>query len=418
MHCAQPRSHIPWRGCPPASCGSAVTCGSATTRPCSPRSTRPAPTARSCRCSSSTPGSGGPPARRGASTSAAASPSCAEATGGALVIRSGDPADVVPAVAREVAAGGVHVSADTGPYGRRRDVAVERALGEVAAHPDRLALRRRPGPGDQARRHPVPGVHPLRPRLARARLARAGTAPGRRRAGAAAPAPRTCRPHPDLGGTQLPPAGEDAAHEAWDRFREQRLSGYAEGRNLPGSDGDQPALAAPEVRHDPPAHAAGRPRGRGGVGEARAPLHRRAGLAGVLRRRPLAPAGVGPGVPAPGAAGDRLRLRPARRGAGRRLGDRPHRLPDRRRRDAPAAGRGLRAQPGADDRGLVPGQGPAPGVDAGGAVLHAAPGRRRPGEQQPRLAVGRRHRHRRLAVLPGLQPDHPGEEVRPGRRPT
>ena len=36
--------------------------------------------------------------------------------------------------------------------------------------------------------------------------------------------------------------------------------------------------------------------------------------------------------------------------------------------------------------------------------------------QQPRLAVGRRHRHRRVAVLPGLQPGDPGEEVRPRRR--
>ena len=36
----------------------------------------------------------------------------------------------------------------------------------------------------------------------------------------------------------------------------------------------------------------------------------------------------------------------------------PHRLPDRRRRHAPARRRGLDAQPGADDRGELPGQGP------------------------------------------------------------
>ena len=43
-------------------------------------------------------------------------------------------------------------------------------------------------------------------------------------------------------------------------------------------------------------------------------------------------------------------------------------------------------------------------------------GRRRPGLQPARLAVDGRLRHRRVAVLPGLQPDQPGPEVRPGRR--
>src|SRR3954451_20111128 len=54
-----------------------------------------------------------------------------ESLGGALVLRSGDPADVLPRLVREVGAGSVHVSADAGPYGRRRDVAVEQRLGTV-----------------------------------------------------------------------------------------------------------------------------------------------------------------------------------------------------------------------------------------------------------------------------------------------
>jgi deoxyribodipyrimidine photo-lyase len=48
--------------------------------------------------------------------------------GGRLVVRAGDPAAVVPAVAREAAADAVLVSRDTGPYGRRRDRAVAAAL--------------------------------------------------------------------------------------------------------------------------------------------------------------------------------------------------------------------------------------------------------------------------------------------------
>jgi deoxyribodipyrimidine photo-lyase len=50
------------------------------------------------------------------------------AIGGALVIRRGDPATVVPAVASEVDAATVFVTKDFGPYGRRRDQAVATAL--------------------------------------------------------------------------------------------------------------------------------------------------------------------------------------------------------------------------------------------------------------------------------------------------
>lgn len=51
-----------------------------------------------------------------------------ESLGGRLVVRGGDPVDVVPAVAAEAGADRVLVSADFGPYGRRRDQAVAKAL--------------------------------------------------------------------------------------------------------------------------------------------------------------------------------------------------------------------------------------------------------------------------------------------------
>jgi deoxyribodipyrimidine photo-lyase len=50
------------------------------------------------------------------------------ATGGALVIRRGNPAQVVPAVAAEVDAATVYVTKDFGPYGRARDAMVADAL--------------------------------------------------------------------------------------------------------------------------------------------------------------------------------------------------------------------------------------------------------------------------------------------------
>ena len=50
------------------------------------------------------------------------------ATDGALVVRRGDPIEVVPAVAGEVEAATVYVTKDFNPYGRRRDADVAEAL--------------------------------------------------------------------------------------------------------------------------------------------------------------------------------------------------------------------------------------------------------------------------------------------------
>jgi deoxyribodipyrimidine photo-lyase len=47
---------------------------------------------------------------------------------GGLVLRSGDPVDVVAALADETGATGVHVAADFGPYGSDRDSRVEETL--------------------------------------------------------------------------------------------------------------------------------------------------------------------------------------------------------------------------------------------------------------------------------------------------
>ena len=61
------------------------------------------------------------------------------AIGGRLVVRTGDPAQVVPALAAEVGADAVLVTRDVGPYARRRDRAVAAAL---AAHGRTFHARR------------------------------------------------------------------------------------------------------------------------------------------------------------------------------------------------------------------------------------------------------------------------------------
>jgi deoxyribodipyrimidine photo-lyase len=157
------------------------------------------------------------------------------ATDGALVLRHGDPARVLPRLAAEAGAASVHVSADTGPYGRRRDAAVERALDIPFVRTGSPYLV---APGRVVKRDGSP-FRVFSP------FARAW-----REHGWPAPAPDPARvtwhrgagsddrpPSPELDGVRLPPAGESAAHAAWERFRDERLLGYAEGRNTPGTDG-------------------------------------------------------------------------------------------------------------------------------------------------------------------------------------
>ncbi len=68
-----------------------------------------------------------------------------------LSVVRGDPVRRVVLAAREVGASRVHVAADFGPYGHRRDQAVEKALAEhgIEPGPHRLAVRRGAGQGDQ-----------------------------------------------------------------------------------------------------------------------------------------------------------------------------------------------------------------------------------------------------------------------------
>ncbi|MCW2635423.1 MAG: phr [Blastococcus sp.] len=159
-----------------------------------------------------------------------------EQTGGALVFRSGDPVTVVKQLVEETGAVSVHVSADAGPYGRRRDDAVGRELGSVPLVRTGSPYAVTPGRVTKRDGSPFQVFTPF----VRAWREHGWRAPAER--------PRSVAwqdgvrsddppPTPDLDGVVLPPAGEAAATEAWGRFREERLGGYAEGRNVPGTDG-------------------------------------------------------------------------------------------------------------------------------------------------------------------------------------
>jgi deoxyribodipyrimidine photo-lyase len=159
-----------------------------------------------------------------------------ESIDGALVIRTGDPVEVLPALAAEVGATSVHVSADAGPYGRRRDDAVERALGSTELVRTGSPYAVTPGRVTKKDGGAFSVFSPF---------ARAWRAHGWR-----APAPRPdavswqsgvgsegLPPAQDLDGVRLPPAGEAAALAAWARFRDGLLPGYPDDRNRPATDG-------------------------------------------------------------------------------------------------------------------------------------------------------------------------------------
>lgn len=158
------------------------------------------------------------------------------ALGAQLVMREGRPEEVVPEVARRVGATEVHVSADFGPYGMERDHRVAAALGSVplvetgspyAVSPHQLTTvtgqtYRVFGPYFKAwRRHGWSDPAPSDPR----HVDWVGLS------GDGLPD----EPHlpPSI---LLPPAGEDAAQEAWWRFRGECLSGYRDTRDRPDLD--------------------------------------------------------------------------------------------------------------------------------------------------------------------------------------
>ena len=153
-----------------------------------------------------------------------------EATDHTLVVRTGDPVAVVSEVAAEVDAQTVHVSAETTPFGRRRDAAVAKRLASAGRE-----LRATGSP------YAVPPGRILnqsgQPYQVFTPFHRAW-----RDHGWPAPTPR-----PDVtwrGGTrseELPPpataAGEHAALVAWEDFCDTGLADYADHRDRPDLDG-------------------------------------------------------------------------------------------------------------------------------------------------------------------------------------
>jgi len=161
-----------------------------------------------------------------------------EEMGGALVYRHGDPADVVPAFAAEVAADAVHVTRDHGPYGRRRDAGVAARLQvdgrRLIGTGTNYAVE--PGTVTKADGSPYAVFTPF----SKAWLAHGWKQPEERPAVHWFGAPDVrcdgppASPPIDI---ELPAASSAGVHAQWERFVADGLDRYDDHRNFPGEPG-------------------------------------------------------------------------------------------------------------------------------------------------------------------------------------
>jgi deoxyribodipyrimidine photo-lyase len=163
-----------------------------------------------------------------------------EATHGALVVRVGDAAAVVPEIAGEVGARLVHVTAETTPYGRTRDARVAAALADdgVAWQPAGTPYAVDPGSVRTGQGTPYQVFTPFLRAWRDHGWDRPGPAPSvewrrmRNDAEATAGLDAALREAP----AGMPEPGEAAAHRRWQEFLERDLEDYDEARDLPASD--------------------------------------------------------------------------------------------------------------------------------------------------------------------------------------
>lgn len=145
--------------------------------------------------------------------------------GGRLHVVRGDPVEVVPRIASSIDADAVHISADYGPYGRSRDAAVRKALGDTELTASGSPYAVAPGRVRKKDGEPFRVFTPFRraweehgwrkPADTDASVVDWISVPGG--------VPRSAEPLPD----PMP---------LWERFRDERLADYKTARDRPDLD--------------------------------------------------------------------------------------------------------------------------------------------------------------------------------------
>ena len=157
---------------------------------------------------------------------------------GALVVRTGDPIDVVPAVAREVGATQVFAAKDFAPYGQARDVQVDTALRKVGAELCSVGSAYAVDPGIVRKADNTP--YAVFTPFSKIWLSNGWPIPFPQPKVVWQGAPKIHSddlPIEPACAAALPPAGEHAAWALWESFRDSALNGYADTRNNPDVNG-------------------------------------------------------------------------------------------------------------------------------------------------------------------------------------
>ena len=175
---------------------------------------------------------------------------CRSGTG--LVIRHGDPADVVPRLAEEFSADTVFVSRDYAPYGRHRDAAVAAALRSAGRTLQGVGSPYAVAPGNVRKDDgdPYAVFTPYSKVWRRLGWELPVDVPGDdfRWLGAGAsgvvgdPLPTRGDPACDL-----PAAGEEAAHDLWSQFLSRGMDALPRPAQPAGGRWHEPALCGPQV---------------------------------------------------------------------------------------------------------------------------------------------------------------------------
>nr|WP_179519727.1 deoxyribodipyrimidine photo-lyase [Nocardioides perillae] len=156
--------------------------------------------------------------------------------GGGLQVVHGDPVEVLPRVAAEVDARRVHLAADYGPYGRRRDERVEAALAEREVEVVRTGSPYAVAPGRVVNGSGKP--YQVFTPFSRAWAEHGWRGPVDPPSAATWLTLERTDDLPDVDlpdGLALPEAGEEAARRAWAAFLD-RVADYDEERNRPDLD--------------------------------------------------------------------------------------------------------------------------------------------------------------------------------------
>ena len=156
---------------------------------------------------------------------------------GRLLITQGRPETRIPALAKEIHATSVHVSADFSPFGLRRDAAVREALGDVPLEEAGSPYLVSPGRVTKGDGTPYKVFTPFYS----AWKEHGWRGPARTGAKTA----RWIDPADVDGGVDIPagdaeldhPAGETAARKGWKKFVDTTLADYSAERDRPDHDG-------------------------------------------------------------------------------------------------------------------------------------------------------------------------------------